>query len=565
MKRIIFIFSLVILLTIGCRAEASEVGDVLDFNVDPNYDMSARAEIETTLIKTSSKLYFFIDKNWWSQQNNYQQSGIVNNLEVLAQEFERKIYPTLTTVFGSERKPGIDGDERITILFHPMREGAGGYFRVVDEYLRLQSPESNEREMVYLSTAQIENPQLKSFLAHEFVHLVTFNQKDKTLGVSEEIWLNEARAEYAPTLLGYDDVYEGSNLQHRVKNFLDEPSDSLTEWQNKKSDYGVLNIFTQYLVDYYSLNILADSLKSQKTGILSINEALSKNGFMTDFSKIFTDWNIAVLLNDCSVGPKYCYLNKNLKNLRVSPVINFLPLVGKSTLSVTNITKNWSGNWQKVIGGNGVLTLEFVGLAGLNFKVPYVIQNASENYSINFLTLDKNQGGEVSVSDFGTTYRTLIILPSLQTKTSGFDGIESTYPFTITVSVAENTPNQEELIKKLLAQISFLQQEIVKTQAQLDIALGKTTFSCRIIQNNLYLGMRNNPEVRCLQEFLKSQGQEIYPEGIISGNFLSLTRAAAIRFQEKYASEILLPFGLTNGTGFVGQKTLAVINRLLGL
>jgi len=76
--------------------------------------------------------------------------------------------------------------------------------------------------------------------------------------------------------------------------------------------------------------------------------------------------------------------------------------------------------------------------------------------------------------------------------------------------------------------------------------------------------LRSNPEVRCLQEFLKNQGAEIYPEGLVTGNFLSLTKAAVIRFQEKYASEILTPLGLERGTGFVGEMTRAKINEILG-
>ena len=75
--------------------------------------------------------------------------------------------------------------------------------------------------------------------------------------------------------------------------------------------------------------------------------------------------------------------------------------------------------------------------------------------------------------------------------------------------------------------------------------------------------MRNNSEVRCLQEFLKAQGPEIYPEGLVTGNFLSLTKAALIRFQEKYALEILMPLGLQKGTGFVGPATRSKINELL--
>ena len=76
--------------------------------------------------------------------------------------------------------------------------------------------------------------------------------------------------------------------------------------------------------------------------------------------------------------------------------------------------------------------------------------------------------------------------------------------------------------------------------------------------------MRNNFEVRCLQEFLKAQGPEIYPEGLVTGNFLSLTQAAVIRFQEKYADEVLAPWGITKGTGFVGSTTRAKLNELLG-
>ena len=71
-------------------------------------------------------------------------------------------------------------------------------------------------------------------------------------------------------------------------------------------------------------------------------------------------------------------------------------------------------------------------------------------------------------------------------------------------------------------------------------------------------------DVRYLQILLKSQGPDIYPEGIVSGWFGPLTKDAVIRFQEKYASDILAPWGLTNGTGFVGKTTRDKINEILG-
>jgi peptidoglycan hydrolase-like protein with peptidoglycan-binding domain len=66
--------------------------------------------------------------------------------------------------------------------------------------------------------------------------------------------------------------------------------------------------------------------------------------------------------------------------------------------------------------------------------------------------------------------------------------------------------------------------------------------------------MSNNSDVQCLQNFLKNQGQSIYPEGLITGNFGSLTQQAVIRFQAKY--------GIIQ-TGYVGPITRAKINQIL--
>jgi len=152
----------------------------------------------------------------------------------------------------------------------------------------------------------------------------------------------------------------------------------------------------------------------------------------------------------------------------------------------------------------------------------------------------------------------------LQTKISGFDGADSTYPFTYTVSIKESSSDQEDaVIKELLAKIDFLKNEIAKVQAQIDAALNKkSNFSCAKILNNLSLNSRG-PEVFCLQEVLKSQGSGIYPEGLVTGYFGGLTQAAVVRFQEKYTSEILTPSGFSKGTGFVGPATRNKVNQIL--
>jgi len=563
----IILFSLCFLFLISPSfASADYTNQKVVFFVDSAYDASGRSQVSATLKKITPQLYFYIDDSWWDSLNSDKQNIVDTALSSLANEFNYTIYPLLTSNFGQEPKPGIDKDEKITVLIHPMIEEAGGYFNSGDGYPKIQNPKSNEREMVYLNAKRITEPQAKALLAHEFMHLITFNQKDILRGVSEETWLNEARADYTSTFLGYDDPYDGSNLQKRVKNFLDRPYDSLTEWQNKPFDYGIADLFTQYLVDHYGIEILVDSLHSSKVGIPSINEALTKRGFKEDFASIFTDWTIAVFINDCKVSEKYCYKNQSLNNFHVIPSGNFLPLIGKSTLSVTQNTQDWAGNWYKFVGGWGTLKIDFSGDPANIFRVPYITQDLSGAWQVSFFDLTKDQKGEISIPDFRTKIISVTIIPSIQTKISGFNDAEPSYSFSWAASVGEKTAEEEEakLIKELLAQIEELKKQIAEVQAKINAILAsrgqKTT--CGKFEKDLYFGMKNSAEVRCLQEFLKNQG--VYPEGLFTGNFLSLTQAAVIRFQEKYASEILKPLNLERGTGYVGQITRAKINEILG-
>ncbi len=558
--KLVFTFLLMFLLAPIFVSAATE-GERSIFFIDSSYDIEGREEISARLEKISLKAYFYLEEEWYEDLTDEEKESVSQKLEELSQEFDGVIYPQLTSVLGEEWSPGIDNDKRVTVLFHRMKSEAAGYFNDGDEFSRVQNEKSNEREMVYLNSDVLFSSLARSYLAHEFVHLITFNQKNRLRGVTEEIWLNEARADYAPTLLGYDENYQGSNLQQRVRNFINSPSDSLTEWQNQKKDYGVVNLFTQYLVEIYGRDILVDSLHSNKVGISSLEYALKKAGIEKSFRQIFTDWTVAVFLNDCKVDESYCYKNSNLKNIKVNPSLIFLPSTQKTSVSLNYSIKQWSGNWYRIMGGEGELKLEFNGEDNLQFSVPYVLCKDSIDCKVGFLELDENQKASVYFEDFGKNYTSLTLIPSIQSKTSGFDGREPSYSFSLS-STIEITTEQEKLIEELKARIAELQAQIAELQAKIAEIL-REKISCQIIDSNLYFGLRS-PEVSCLQEFLKAQGSEIYPEGLITGFFGPLTQAAVMRFQEKYAEDILEPLGLKKGTGFVGASTRSKINQILG-
>jgi len=300
-------------------------------------------------------------------------------------------------------------------------------------------------------------------------------------------------------------------------------------------------------------------LVSPYLGIPSLNYALQKQGHK-DFSQIFTDWTIAVFLNDCDVDENYCYQNQNLKNLKVTPSLIFLPSTEKTEVLLNYSIKQWSGNWYRIMGGEGELKLEFDGEDSVDFKLPYVLCRDSQTCQAGMLKLNSHNFGEISFENFGKDYTSLTLIPSIQSKISGFNGQEPFYSFSISASI-ETKIEEEELIEQLKAQVAELQAQIASLQAQIAEILSKK-ISCQKFENNLYYGLKSS-EVSCLQEFLTAQGKEIYPQGLITGFFGPLTQVAVSRFQQKYAAEILTPLGLTHGTGFLGPSTRSKINQIL--
>ncbi len=76
---------------------------------------------------------------------------------------------------------------------------------------------------------------------------------------------------------------------------------------------------------------------------------------------------------------------------------------------------------------------------------------------------------------------------------------------------------------------------------------------------NLSVGSKG-PEVIALQKLLISEG--LIPNDCATGNFLGITLAGVKAFQDKYASDILLPNGLLVPTGYWGPASIKMANKL---
>ena len=117
----------------------------------------------------------------------------------------------------------------------------------------------------------------------------------------------------------------------------------------------------------------------------------------------------------------------------------------------------------------------------------------------------------------------------------------------------------QALIQQLQTQIASLQQQLTQTEETAEVW-------CHDFNTNLRYG-DSGSEVLALQTALGKDGFPVMDiDENAQGNYFfgEYTSSAVVGFQGKYKSEVLTPYGLKNGTGFVGKSTRAKLNALYG-
>ncbi|GEM_PF-3592225 len=273
------------------------------------------------VIPPTENAYFFVD----TASSLHADPNLSSKLGELAAAFESIIYPRVTQVFGASPDPGIDGDRRVYIVISPAVDNFGkdaglmGYFWSRDLHARIASQgnvrdHSNEKEVIFLTDQIFKQKAWTTYgtLAHEFTHLVIYNQKVllPNRNAPEETWLDEALAMLAMDLCGWGLRNGNDEIAKDIAFFQANPEKySLTDWSDNPRgfSYGLSYLFSRYLYDRFSEAMIRDVIKSPQVGVSGVTQALLPRG--ATFEDVFSDWTLAnaIFGLGLTTDPRYSY------------------------------------------------------------------------------------------------------------------------------------------------------------------------------------------------------------------------------------------------------------------
>lgn len=290
-------------------------------------------QIEARLRAASATSYL------WIPDSNYSNSSILNNdnlldlnqIDNLNAEFNgtgptsgNGIRALVSNIFSTEwgGEPdgdgGIDGDQHIHILLYDIdydytanqTGGTLGYFWGKDEYsdalMQQYGYRSNEAEMFYLDVhfTDILPMMMVSVLAHEYQHMIHFNQKALLRNVNSPTWFNEMCSlmseDFVGSLVGIPDA---DSPRSRIPRFNAYYYDSgVTDWlsgSNVLKSYASAYVFGAYLArNFGGAALFHDMVCRNETGTEAVSASLITLGTGSTFNEAFREYVTAFVFGN---------------------------------------------------------------------------------------------------------------------------------------------------------------------------------------------------------------------------------------------------------------------------
>ena len=335
---------------------ASRSFHLLMRDADP-LSVSNYQQVEGKLVAVGARIQIYVDSEDLAKVQT-------STLREILQTFDQAIYPLALKEFGLAKD--VDGDGRFTVLISSrLSRLAGGkvqvdgFVRGTDFDLQMNRPYGNRCDMMYLAARLEAGPHLRTVLAHEYTHAVTFSRKaladDGTrVGAEEEGWLDEAIAHLVEDRHGFS----RSNLDYRVSAFLSQPE----RYRLVVEDYYAENLFRghgnrggtylflRWCVDTYGPDLIGGLIGSKRRGMSCLEDATGST-----FASLYRRWSVAMYMSGLGLSDPELPAFRSI-NLRegdkewtlAGPRASFLPPGGESDRWVASGTTSHYA----VVGGS---------------------------------------------------------------------------------------------------------------------------------------------------------------------------------------------------------------------
>lgn len=314
-----------------------------------NADNNQNYQVMATLRYVTDHLYL-----WIQDGVNYDEA----DLSDLAETFEKHIYPTNRTFFGSEWTPGVDGDPHLYVLYaRGLGGNVAGYFSPGDEFPPDVKKFSNGHEMFLMSADKLtlDTKFTYGVLAHEFQHMIQWHHDP-----NEEAWVSEGFSELAAFL----NRFSNGQVEHA---FIADPDIQLTTWPDDQTSthahYGASFLFMKYFLDRFGEAVTQALVAHPDNGMASIDRVLEEVNIRDSDSSeviraddVFADWAVTNYLHDPDTADgRYAYkIFPNAPHASETETISECP----SDLLVRDVNQHGSDYIRIVCKGDHVINFE---------------------------------------------------------------------------------------------------------------------------------------------------------------------------------------------------------------
>ncbi len=179
--------------------QSQQLGSTRSFTFGKFGGVTSNQTVTATLVASNTRAVAYLDNALAASDKNITTAQI----ETMLNTFSNSTFATITNMYGAPSD--VDKDGKVIFLYTHLVDrvgGVAGFYASSSLFSTSQGGDGNVADMMFISPTQ-ELASYDALLAHEFQHLINFNQHVLIQnGDAEETWLNEGLSHVAEDLVG---------------------------------------------------------------------------------------------------------------------------------------------------------------------------------------------------------------------------------------------------------------------------------------------------------------------------------------------------------------------------